>query len=56
MIVIGVDLSGPSNSRATAIACFVVDSERLKCKDIDVGLDDAELYRRIEALGGIAKS
>lgn len=52
MVVIGVDLSGPSNSAETAMACFCVESERLKCKDIVVGLDDAELYRRIEAFGG----
>lgn len=52
MIIIGIDLSGPSNTAATAMACFIGGSETLRCTGTLVGLDDPALRRRVDAASG----
>ncbi len=44
MIIIGIDLSGPSNYQQTAVACFEKRGKRLLYSNSMVGADDRVIY------------
>jgi predicted nuclease with RNAse H fold len=49
--VVGIDLSGPTNARDTAVATARDDGDRLRCTGIELGLDDSGLRDAIESWG-----
>lgn len=47
-LYIGIDLSGPSNTKDTSIAIFRGNQEALRLHDLIEGASDSEIYDRLE--------
>jgi predicted nuclease with RNAse H fold len=50
MYIVGIDLSGPTNTQDTAYACFTADNGRLRLDNICQGATDAYIYEQTAAL------
>lgn len=50
--VLGVDLSGPTNTAGTAVAVFVEQGERLRLEALRIGAGDRDLCALVEGLDG----
>lgn len=47
-LYIGIDLSGPSNTKDTSVAIFSLDHEEMHFKELIEGASDYDIYRRFE--------
>ncbi|MCA0988866.1 DUF429 domain-containing protein [Guptibacillus algicola] len=47
-LYIGVDLSGPSNTKDTSVAIFSGNQEEMHFKELMEGASDHDIYRRVE--------